>query len=153
MARLITRRKSQDQGRRLPGRYANALQKRPTAPCRSWGITGTGGGEGKSSLVDEWSLGSLTDSPKIRGLLFVVRLAAQTGGSCWATGYRLNSLGRSAFTCGHWPRGKSLLEISMRSMNHLIVKAAGFDLVIVETAGIGRATPDVVPLVVASCTS
>jgi putative protein kinase ArgK-like GTPase of G3E family len=41
----------------------------------------------------------------------------------------------------------------MRSMNHLIVKAAGFDLVIVETAGIGRATPDVVPLVVASCTS
>jgi methylmalonyl-CoA mutase len=128
-----------------------ALQARLNRTVPVLGITGTGGA-GKSSLVDELVTRFLNDQPdKSVAILSVDPSRRKTGGALLGDRIRLNSLGRERVYMRSLATRKSLLEISDALEEAiLIVKAAGFDLVIVETAGIGQGDAAVVPLVDAS---
>ena len=128
-----------------------ALQNRLNRTVPVLGITGTGGA-GKSSLVDELVTRFLNDQPdKTVAILSVDPSRRKTGGALLGDRIRLNSLGRERVYMRSLATRKSLLEISDALEDAiLIAKAAGFDLVIVETAGIGQGDAAVVPLVDAS---
>jgi isobutyryl-CoA mutase len=95
------------------------------------GITGTGGA-GKSSVVDELLLRFLHAFPDMRiAVLAVDPTRRRSGGALLGDRIRMNSL-----------RSK---RVFMRSMATL--KGLGYDLVIVETAGIGQSDSEIVDLV------
>jgi methylmalonyl-CoA mutase len=111
------------------------------------GITGTGGA-GKSSLTDELVLRFLNDQPdKTIGIISVDPTRRKTGGALLGDRIRMNSIDtnrvyyRSLATRSHGMEVPDHIEEAIE-----IVKAAGFDLVIVETAGIGQGDAAVVPL-------
>jgi methylmalonyl-CoA mutase len=122
-----------------------ALQNRLSRTVPVLGITGTGGA-GKSSLVDELVTRFLNDQPdKSVAILSVDPSRRKTGGALLGDRIRLNSLGQQRVYMRSLATRKSLLEISDALEEAiLIVKAAGFDLVIVETAGIGQGDAAVV---------
>jgi len=112
------------------------------------GITGTGGA-GKSSLTDEIVLRFLNDQPdKTIGIISVDPTRRKTGGALLGDRIRMNSINnervyyRSLATRN---RGSEVPEYMEEAIE--VLKAAGFDLIIVETAGIGQGDAAVVPLV------
>ena len=123
-----------------------ALERR-AAPRRSAviGMTGTGGA-GKSSLVDELIRRMLEDFPQIHvGVLSVDPSKRKTGGALLGDRIRLNAIRsprvymRSLATRG----SESELPEAMRQAIR-ILRAAGFDLIFVETSGIGQGDSAVV---------
>ena len=111
------------------------------------GITGTGGA-GKSSLTDELVLRFLNDQPeKTVGIISVDPTRRKTGGALLGDRIRMNSIHtervyyRSMATRGHGMEVPAHMEEAIE-----ILKAAGFDLIIVETAGIGQGDAAIVPL-------
>jgi methylmalonyl-CoA mutase len=115
------------------------------------GITGTGGA-GKSSLTDELVRRFLVDFPaKTVAILSVDPSKRKTGGALLGDRIRMNAIYdprvymRSLATrAAHTATSKALLDAIA------IVKAAGYDLVIVETAGIGQSDSAIVDMVDAS---
>jgi len=115
------------------------------------GITGTGGA-GKSSLVDELILRYLNDfSDRTIAVLSVDPTRRKTGGALLGDRIRMNSLQRKrvymrslATRSGNTEINKSLGECVA------VAQAAGFDLIVVETAGIGQGDAAIVPYVDAS---
>lgn len=112
------------------------------------GITGTGGA-GKSSLTDEITLRFLNDQPdKTIGIISVDPTRRKTGGALLGDRIRMNSIHtdrvyyRSMATRNQGLEVPSHIEESIE-----VLKAAGFDLIIVETAGIGQGDAAIVPLV------
>ncbi len=112
------------------------------------GITGTGGA-GKSSLTDEITLRFLNDQPdKTIGIISVDPTRRKTGGALLGDRIRMNSINtervyyRSMATRSQGMEVPSHMEESIE-----VLKAAGFDLIIVETAGIGQGDAAIVPLV------
>jgi methylmalonyl-CoA mutase len=112
------------------------------------GITGTGGA-GKSSLTDELVRRFLTDFPdKTVAILSVDPSKRKSGGALLGDRIRMNAIHdrrvymRSLATrAAHSATSQALLQAIG------IVKAAGYDLVIVETAGIGQSDSSIVDLV------
>lgn len=111
------------------------------------GITGTGGA-GKSSLTDELVLRFLNDQrDKTVGIISVDPTRRKTGGALLGDRIRMNSIHsdrvfyRSMATRSHGMEIPHHLEEAIE-----ILKAAGFDLIIVETAGIGQGDAAIVPL-------
>ncbi|UFU04907.1 methylmalonyl-CoA mutase family protein [Ruania halotolerans] len=112
------------------------------------GVTGTGGA-GKSSVIDELLVRFLTAFPELRvAVLAVDPSRSRTGGALLGDRIRMNALrsGRVfmrsfATRRRHASLGEMLAECVQA------VQAVGFDLVIVETAGIGQADSSVVDLV------
>ncbi len=112
------------------------------------GITGTGGA-GKSSLTDELVLRFLNDQPeKTIGIISVDPTRRKTGGALLGDRIRMNSIYnirvyyRSLATRSHG------MEVPMHMAEAIeVLKAAGFDFIIVETAGIGQGDAAIVPLV------
>jgi methylmalonyl-CoA mutase len=132
----------------LPGISALLEQKinGPGAPVL--GITGTGGA-GKSSLTDEIVLRFLNDQPdKTVGIISVDPTRRKTGGALLGDRIRMNAINnervyyRSLATRN---RGAEVPEYMEEAIQ--ILKAAGFDLIIVETAGIGQGDAAIVPFV------
>ncbi|MBM3300518.1 MAG: methylmalonyl-CoA mutase family protein, partial [Deltaproteobacteria bacterium] len=111
------------------------------------GITGTGGA-GKSSLTDEIVLRFLNDQPdKTIGIISVDPTRRKTGGALLGDRIRMNSI----HTNRVYYRSMATRTQGMEVPHHMeeaieILKAAGFDLVIVETAGIGQGDAAIVPL-------
>ncbi len=112
------------------------------------GITGTGGA-GKSSLTDEIVLRFLNDQPdKKVGIISVDPSRRKTGGALLGDRIRMNSINservyyRSMATRSYGTEVPTHLQESL-----LVLKAAGMDLIIVETAGIGQGDAAIVPLV------
>lgn len=112
------------------------------------GITGTGGA-GKSSLTDELACRFLQDFPDKRlAILSMDPTRRKTGGALLGDRIRMNSAAddrvfmRSLATRGHGAGVSGALAPCLR-----VLRAAGFDLVVVETAGIGQADAGVVDLV------
>ncbi len=112
------------------------------------GITGTGGA-GKSSLTDEMVRRFLVNYPDCRiGVLSVDPTKRRTGGSLLGDRIRMNSLSsertfmRSLATHGS---GSELAPATEEALQ--LMKAAGFDLLILETSGIGQGESAVVDLV------
>ena len=103
------------------------------------GITGTGGA-GKSSLTDELIRRFLREIPGTRvAILSVDPTKQKTGGALLGDRIRMNAIFSDRVYMRSLATRSSRSEISLALKDAIAVaKAAGFDLVIVETSGIGQ---------------
>jgi methylmalonyl-CoA mutase len=112
------------------------------------GVTGTGGA-GKSSLTDELLIRFLNDFPgKTVAVISVDPTRRKSGGALLGDRIRMNSLDNPRVYMRSLATRGSSLEIS-RALGDVIkvCQAAGYDLVVVETAGIGQGDAAVVDVV------
>lgn len=126
-------------------------------PAPSVGITGTGGA-GKSTLTDELVLRFLADFRDLRvAVLSVDPTRRSTGGALLGDRIRMNALyGDAARDEEGGPRvfmrsfaTRRAHRATSEALRESIAacRAAGYDLVIVETAGIGQSDTEIVDLV------
>lgn len=103
------------------------------------GITGTGGA-GKSSLTDELVRRFLNEIPDIKiAILSVDPTKQKTGGALLGDRIRMNSINSPRVYMRSLATRHSRTELSPAIRDAIsVVKAAGFDLVIIETSGIGQ---------------
>ncbi len=103
------------------------------------GITGTGGA-GKSSLVDELVRRFLRDfTDKSIAVLSIDPSKRRTGGALLGDRIRMNSIDDSRAFMRSLATRQSNLAVSKHVQHAIdVCKAAGFDLVVVETSGIGQ---------------
>lgn len=109
------------------------------------GITGTGGA-GKSSLVDELVRRFLMDFPdKKVGIVSVDPSKRKTGGALLGDRIRMNSIKNERVYMRSLATRQSNLALSKYVKDAVdILKAAEFDLVILETAGIGQSDTEII---------
>ena len=107
--------------------------------CPVVGITGTGGA-GKSSLMDEVMLRIRRDNPEARvALLATDPTRKKTGGALLGDRIRMNSLTDSGLYMRSFASrgsGREIADCIGRAIQ--ACKAVGFDLILVETSGIGQ---------------
>jgi methylmalonyl-CoA mutase len=114
----------------------------------SIGLTGTGG-SGKSSVVDELLLRFLQAFPELRiAVVAVDPTRRRSGGALLGDRIRMNSL-RSprVFMRSMATRRQNLATNAVLKDSIAFLSAVGFDLVLVETAGIGQSDSEIVDLV------
>jgi methylmalonyl-CoA mutase len=111
------------------------------------GVTGTGGA-GKSSVVDELVRRWRQDHPGGSvGLLLVDPTRRRSGGALLGDRIRMNAIhGEGAFARSLATRTAHLALSATVADAARVLQAAGFDLVIVETAGIGQSDSEIVDL-------
>lgn len=109
------------------------------------GITGTGG-SGKSSMVDELVRRFLLDFPdKKVGIISVDPSKRKTGGALLGDRIRMNSINHPRVYMRSLATRQSNLALSQHVQGAVnIIKAAGFDLVILETSGIGQSDTEII---------
>jgi methylmalonyl-CoA mutase len=109
------------------------------------GITGTGG-SGKSSLIDELVRRFLLDFPDLNlAILSVDPSKRRSGGALLGDRIRMNSLPHPRAYMRSLATRQPNLALSPHVRHAInIVKAAGFDLVILETSGIGQSDTEIV---------
>ncbi len=109
------------------------------------GITGTGGA-GKSSLVDEIVRRFLADFPdKTLGIISIDPTKRKTGGALLGDRIRMNSIFNPRIFMRSLATRQSNLALSHYVKDAIsILKAAKFDLVMVETSGIGQSDTEIV---------
>ncbi len=112
------------------------------------GITGTGGA-GKSSVTDEILNRLLASFPDKRiAVLAVDPTRRRTGGALLGDRIRMNSLRSDRIYMRSMATRRQHLATSEMLADHIAyLKAQGFDLVIVETAGIGQSDSEIVDMV------
>jgi len=112
------------------------------------GVTGTGGA-GKSSVTDEILNRFLGCYPSKRvAVLAVDPTRRRTGGALLGDRIRMNSLRSDrVFMRSMATRRQHLATSEMLGDHILFLKSLGFDLVIVETAGIGQSDSEIVDMV------
>jgi methylmalonyl-CoA mutase len=137
---------------------ADVLAKAPERRVPVLGVTGTGG-SGKSSLTDELVRRlRLDQEDKLRiAVLAVDPTRRKGGGALLGDRIRMNSLSGPAGAGG--PQGDQVYFRSMATRGNdgvipenlgeviSVLKAAAFDLIIVETPGIGQGDAGIVPFV------
>lgn len=108
------------------------------------GITGTGGA-GKSSLTDELIRRFLNEIPDKRvAILSVDPTKQKTGGALLGDRIRMNAIFSPRVYMRSLATRNSKTELSLAIKDAIsVVKAAGFDLVIVETSGIGQGDAEI----------
>ena len=124
----------------------NAIHKKnknSTTPVL--GITGTGGA-GKSSLVDELVRRFLVDFPKKTvGLISVDPSKRKTGGALLGDRIRMNSINNERVYMRSLATRQSNLALSKYVSEAIeVLKAAEFDLIILETSGIGQSDTEII---------
>ncbi|TVQ80717.1 MAG: methylmalonyl-CoA mutase [Bradymonadales bacterium] len=130
------------------GRFVTAIEQEPeslgalkaTAPSVVLGVTGTGGA-GKSSLVDELVLRFLNEFESLRIAIYSVDpTKKKTGGALLGDRIRMNSIYSDRVYMRSIASRKSGNELS-HSIEKIVAasRARGFNLIIVETSGIGQA--------------
>ena len=109
------------------------------------GITGTGGA-GKSSLTDELVRRFTIDFPeKSVAILAVDPSRQRTGGALLGDRIRMNAINSKNVYMRSLATRNSQTELSAAIQDAIdVVRAAGYDLVIVETSGIGQGNAGVV---------
>ncbi len=109
------------------------------------GITGTGGA-GKSSLVDELVRRYLLDfKNKTIAIISVDPSKRKTGGALLGDRIRMNSINRDRVYMRSLATRQSNLALSKHVQAAVdILKAADFDLIILETSGIGQSDTEIV---------
>ncbi|PAE43583.1 fused isobutyryl-CoA mutase/GTPase IcmF [Bacillus sp. 7884-1] len=108
------------------------------------GITGTGGA-GKSSLTDELIRRFINELPdKKVAILSVDPTKQKTGGALLGDRIRMNAIFNPNVYMRSLATRSSKTELSLAIKDAVsVVKAAGFDLVIVETSGIGQGDAEI----------
>ncbi|WP_375444246.1 methylmalonyl-CoA mutase family protein [uncultured Fibrella sp.] len=127
-----------------------ALHTLPPAlrPVPVLGITGTGGA-GKSSLVDELILRYLRTYPdKTMAVISVDPSKRKTGGALLGDRIRMNTLNPAVSQGRVYMRSLATRQANLALSRHVqdaidICKHAGFDLIIVETSGIGQSDTEI----------
>ncbi|MBI9041862.1 methylmalonyl-CoA mutase family protein [Lutibacter sp.] len=119
-------------------------QKAATSKIPVLGITGTGG-SGKSSTVDELVRRFLYDFPdKTIGIISVDPSKRKTGGALLGDRIRMNSIKNSRVYMRSLATRQANLALSKHVSDAVaILKIAGFDLVILETSGIGQSDTEI----------
>jgi methylmalonyl-CoA mutase len=145
VARLIT---AAEQLVRQPEEELESAQQRIRELAGSvpvLGITGTGGA-GKSSLTDELVRRFLRDfKEKTIAILSVDPTRKRTGGALLGDRIRMNSIDTPRVFMRSLATRDSSSELSMAIREALdVLKAAAYDLIIVETSGIGQGNAGVV---------
>ncbi len=119
--------------------------KNTTSKTPVLGITGTGGA-GKSSLVDELVRRFLIDFPKKTvGIISVDPSKRKTGGALLGDRIRMNAINNERVYMRSLATRQSNLALS-KYVNEAvqILKAAEFDLIILETSGIGQSDTEII---------
>ncbi|HRF81834.1 MAG TPA: methylmalonyl-CoA mutase family protein, partial [Flavobacteriales bacterium] len=108
------------------------------------GITGTGGA-GKSSMVDELIRRFILDQPtKTIGVISVDPSKRKTGGALLGDRIRMNSIRGERVYMRSLATRQSNLALSKHVKEAVdVLKAAGFDLIILETSGIGQSDTEI----------
>ena len=108
------------------------------------GITGTGGA-GKSSLVDELVRRFLIDFPnKTIGIVSVDPSKRKTGGALLGDRIRMNAINNPRVYMRSLATRQSNLALSKHVQEAVdILKAAEYDLIILETSGIGQSDTEI----------
>ncbi|HMN04133.1 MAG TPA: methylmalonyl-CoA mutase family protein [Flavobacteriales bacterium] len=108
------------------------------------GITGTGGA-GKSSTVDELLRRFLLDQPdKTIGIISVDPSKRKTGGALLGDRIRMNSIrGERVYMRSMATRGSNLSLSAQVDKALQVLRAAGFDLIVLETSGIGQGDTEI----------
>ncbi|MFH6602054.1 methylmalonyl-CoA mutase family protein [Maribacter algicola] len=119
--------------------------KKPTQNAPVIGITGTGGA-GKSSLIDELVRRFLKDFPdKTIGLVSVDPSKRKTGGALLGDRIRMNAINNDRVYMRSLATRQANLALSKHVDQALeILKAAEFDLIILETSGIGQSDTEII---------
>jgi methylmalonyl-CoA mutase len=121
--------------------------RRGKAPAPVVGVTGTGGA-GKSSVVDELVRRFRLDHPERSvGLLLVDPTRRRSGGALLGDRIRMNAIhGPGVFARSLATRVAHLALSATVADAVLVLQAAGFELIFVETAGIGQSDSEIVDL-------
>ena len=107
------------------------------------GITGTGGA-GKSSLVDELVRRFLIETDKTMAIISVDPSKRRTGGALLGDRIRMNAINNSRIYMRSLATRQANLALSKYVQESIeICKAAGYDLIIVETSGIGQSDTEI----------
>jgi methylmalonyl-CoA mutase len=109
------------------------------------GITGTGGA-GKSSLVDELVRRFLIDFPeKTVGIISVDPSKRKTGGALLGDRIRMNAINNPRVYMRSLATRQSNLSISKHVHEAVeVLKAAEYDLILLETSGIGQSDTEII---------
>ncbi|MFD2550269.1 methylmalonyl-CoA mutase family protein [Bizionia sediminis] len=113
--------------------------------CPVLGITGTGG-SGKSSLVDELVRRFLADFPdKKVALVSVDPSKRKTGGALLGDRIRMNAINNSRVYMRSLATRQSNLALSKYVHEAVqVLQASGYDLIILETSGIGQSDTEII---------
>ena len=133
------------------------LTNQPSSPTKSTtpilGITGTGGA-GKSSLTDELLRRFLVDFPQKRAAVISVDpTKRKTGGALLGDRIRMNALYHPALSDRVYMRSLATRDAAHRATSQALRMTLAylqdklFDLIIVETAGIGQSDSEIADLV------
>ncbi len=143
IARIITAAEN------YPRQVAEKLEMVRTMAAKSaapvLGITGTGGA-GKSSLVDELVRRFLLQYPDRRiGIISVDPSKRKTGGALLGDRIRMNSINNPRVYMRSLATRQSNLALSKHVGDAIsVLKASGFDLIILETSGIGQSDTEII---------
>jgi isobutyryl-CoA mutase len=136
-------------GENHPDKYAEVFQdladRAASSAAPVIGVTGTGG-SGKSSLVDELVRRFLLDfEDRTIAVVSVDPSKRKTGGALLGDRIRMNSLPHERAYMRSLATRQANLALSPAVRTTLdVVKAAGFDLIVLETSGIGQSDTEIV---------
>jgi len=142
IGKLISAAENQSENNRELLKQVKIAAEKSSTPVL--GITGTGGA-GKSSLVDELVRRFLMDfDDKNIAIISVDPSKRKTGGALLGDRIRMNSINNDRVYMRSLATRQSNLALSPHIQEAVnIVKAAGFDLVILETSGIGQSDTEI----------
>ncbi len=122
----------------------SSQEKKARTPPPVLGITGTGGA-GKSSLIDELVRRFLIEFPdKNIAIISVDPSKRKTGGALLGDRIRMNSIKSNRVYMRSLATRQSNLALSKYVGDALdVVKCAGFDMIILETSGIGQSDTEI----------
>ncbi len=143
IARLISAAENYSDQHKEVFHYIHSLAKDSKVPVL--GITGTGGA-GKSSMVDEIVRRFLIDfKDKTIGLVSVDPSKRKTGGALLGDRIRMNAINNPRVFMRSLATRQSNLALSVYVKEAIqILKAANYDLIILETSGIGQSDTEII---------
>ncbi|WP_018923200.1 fused isobutyryl-CoA mutase/GTPase IcmF [Salsuginibacillus kocurii] len=144
IARVLSVVESEEQADGTAKKALEELKELQAGQAPVLGITGTGGA-GKSSLTDELVRRFLNEFPEQTvAILSIDPTKQKTGGALLGDRIRMNAIhSKRVFMRSLATRG-SKTEMTKNIEEALeVVKAAGFDLIIVETSGIGQGDAEI----------